>query len=86
LTLPAGKTIYKAGGCDNCDMTGYQGRTGIFELLVLSEPIRRAIHDGIDQQQLRKMAEEQGCRPYREDGVMKILNGVTTAEEVLQAS
>jgi general secretion pathway protein E len=86
LSLPAGKTIYKAGGCDHCDMTGYQGRTGIFELLVLSEPMRRAIHDGIDQQQLRKMAEEQGCRPYREDGVAKLLNGVTTADEVLQAS
>ncbi len=86
LTLPAGKTIYRAGGCDNCDMTGYQGRTGIFELLIFNEPLRKAIHDGADQEQLRRMAGELGYRPYREDGVDKILNGVTTVEEVLQAS
>jgi len=86
LTLPAGKTIYRAGGCDHCDMTGYQGRSGIFELLVLSEPMRKAIHDGADQQRLRELAGQQMYRPYREDGVEKILSGATTVEEVLQAS
>jgi general secretion pathway protein E len=86
LILPVGKTIYKASGCDNCDMTGYQGRTGIFELLVLSEPMRKAIHDGIDQQKLRELAGPQGYRPYREDGVEKILSGMTTVDEVIQAS
>jgi general secretion pathway protein E len=86
LTLPAGKTIYRPGGCDNCDMTGYQGRSGIFELLIFSEPLRKAIHDGADQQRLHAMAAELGYRPYREDGVDKILDGVTTVEEVLQAS
>lgn len=86
LSLPEGKTIYRASGCDHCDMTGYQGRTGIFELLVFHELLRRAIHDGADQQQLRELAARHGYRPYREDGVQKILSGVTTVEEVLQAS
>jgi general secretion pathway protein E len=86
LELPAGKTIYRAGGCDNCDMTGYQGRTGIFELLIFNEPLRKAIHDGADQQRLRDLAGQLGYRPYREDGVEKILNGATSVEEVLQAS
>jgi general secretion pathway protein E len=86
LKLPVGKTIYRAGGCDNCDMTGYQGRSGIFELLVLNEPLRKATHDGADQQRLRELAGQQTYRPYREDGVEKILTGATTVEEVLQAS
>jgi general secretion pathway protein E len=86
LLLPAGRTIYKPGGCDVCDMTGFQGRTGIFELLVLNDAFRKAIYTGTDQPRLLELAREQGYRPYREDGVDKILNGITTAEEVLQAS
>jgi general secretion pathway protein E len=86
LKLPAGKTIYRASGCDHCDMTGYQGRSGIFELLVFSEPLRKAIHDGVDQQRLGELAGQQGYRSYREDGVEKVLGGVTSVEEVLQAS
>jgi general secretion pathway protein E len=86
LELPEGKTFFRAGGCDHCDMTGYQGRTGIFELLVFNEPLRKAIHDGIDPQRLRDLAGQLGYRPYRQDGIEKILDGITTVEEVLQAS
>jgi type II secretory ATPase GspE/PulE/Tfp pilus assembly ATPase PilB-like protein len=83
--LPAGQQIYRAKGCDGCDHTGFRGRTGIYELLVLDDELRRAIGDGISQQELVEKARSKGWRSYREEGVAKILDGVTTVEEVLQA-
>ena len=86
LTLEPGRRIYRSMGCEACDNTGYQGRTGIFELLVLDEEMRKAINDGANEQTLLEMALRKGFRSYREDGVEKILSGVTSVEEVLQAS
>ena len=86
ITLPAGQTIYRARGCEACDQTGYQGRTGIFELLMIDEESRRAINDGASHQQLAAIGAKRGYRSYYEDGAAKILQGVTTVEEVLQAS
>src|ERR1041384_7515065 len=86
ITLPVGRTIYYAAGCDACDGSGYQGRTGVFELLVLDEESRRLVSEGMSQQQLTELASKKGYHPYREDGVEKVLRGVTTVEEVLQAS
>jgi general secretion pathway protein E len=85
LELPRGETIYRAKGCGACDHTGYRGRTGIFELLVLDDDLRRGIGDGISQQELANNARSKGWRSYREEGVAKILNGITTVDEVLQA-
>jgi general secretion pathway protein E len=86
LELPVGRTIYSAAGCDACDNSGYQGRTGIFELLVLDEELRRMVSEGVSQQQLAEFAMKKGYHSYREDGVEKILRGITTVEEVVQAS
>jgi len=78
--------IYRAVGCESCDNTGYQGRTGIFELLVMDEELRKGVNDGANEQVLFKMASEKGLRPYHHDGAEKVLLGITSAEEVLQAS
>ena len=86
MALEPGRRIYRATGCEACDNIGYQGRTGIFELLVLDEEFRKAVNDGANEQVLAEMATRKGLRPYREDGVEKILSGITTAEEVIQAS
>jgi len=86
LTLPAGAMIYRAKGCEACDRTGYQGRSGIFELLIFDEDLRRAINEGTSQQAQFDMVRKKGFRPYREDGVDKVLAGVTTVEEIIQAS
>jgi type II secretory ATPase GspE/PulE/Tfp pilus assembly ATPase PilB-like protein len=86
LELPAGRRIYRAVGCEECDQTGYRGRTGIFELLVMDETLRKAVTDGAAQQELTALAQRTGYRPYRLDGVDKILAGRTSVEEVLQAS
>jgi general secretion pathway protein E len=86
LTLPSGRRIYRATGCEICDNTGYQGRTGIFELLVMDEDLRKVINDGGNEQTLVELASRKGLEPYREDGMEKVLGGITTVEEVIQAS
>ena len=85
LELPRGQPIYRAKGCGACDRMGYQGRTAIFELLVLDDELRRAIGDGLGQQALADIVRPKGWRSYRDEGVTKIINGITTVDEVLQA-
>ncbi len=86
LSFEAGATIYAPQGCEACHGTGFRGRTGIFELLVLDDEFRRAFGDGADETRLAELAVERGFRNYRFDGAEKILMGVTTVEEVLKAS
>jgi general secretion pathway protein E len=86
LSFDPGSRIYRATGCEACDNLGYQGRTGIFELLILDEELRKAVNDGVNEQVLMEIAARKGLRPYREDGAEKILMGITTVEEVVQAS
>jgi general secretion pathway protein E len=86
MSFDPGTRIYRPVGCEACDNIGYQGRTGIFEMLVLDEELRKAINDGADEQTLWEIAAQNGLRPYRQDGAEKILMGITSVEEVIQAS
>jgi general secretion pathway protein E len=86
LDFEPGSRIYRAVGCEACDSTGYRGRTGIFELLVLDEELRKALNEGANEQVLAKMAAGKGLRSYYCDGAEKILLGITSVEEVMQAS
>ena len=86
LAFEPGSRIYRAVGCEDCDRTGYRGRTGIFELLVLDEELRKALNEGANEQVLAKMAVGKGLRSYYCDGAEKILLGITSVEEVIQAS
>jgi type II secretory ATPase GspE/PulE/Tfp pilus assembly ATPase PilB-like protein len=86
MPFEADRLIYRARGCESCDNTGYKGRTGIFELLVMNDSLRRAIDEGASEQAILELASKKGFRNYREEGVQKILSGITTVEEVLQAS
>ena len=86
LALAPGSRLFRAAGCDACDNTGYQGRTGIFELLVMDEDLRKAVTDGVDEQTLFMMAAEKGLRSYYDAGADKVLSGITSVEEVIQAS
>ena len=85
IRIDPGQTIYAAAGCEHCLGTGFQGRTGIFELLVFDQDIQRAVGEGIDEPTLAAMAGERGFRSYRQDGALKVLLGITTVEEILQA-
>ncbi len=74
----------RGNGCAVCRGTGYRGRVGIFELLLLTEPIKRAIADGVGLADIRTLAEEQGFRTMQADGWAKIEAGITTVEEVFR--
>ena len=65
---------------------GYLGRTGIFELLVVSDPIRQIISLKADAMRIRTAAVSEGMRTLRSDGLQKALQGVTTIEEVLRVT
>lgn len=79
-------TVYKGNGCDNCHNTGYKGRIGIFELMVISEKIRQAIVDKKSAMDITKIAQSEGMQSLREDGLQKVLDGITTVEEVLRVT
>ena len=82
----AGQPIYRAVGCAHCRQSGYRGRTGIHELLVLDEPMRRAIIDGKDANALHALAVQHGMLSLYEDGLRKVAAGVTSLDEVARVT
>ncbi len=78
--------IYRADGCDVCARTGYQGRTGIFELLTVAVELRRLIHDSASEADLRDHARRRGMAGLREDGLRWVRAGDTSLEELLRVT
>ena len=78
------KVFYYGRGCSTCNDTGYKGRKGIFELLVVSEPVRALINERAPTVVVRQKAVELGMVTLREDGLRGIFDGDTTIEEVLK--
>ena len=78
------KVFYYGRGCQACNDTGYKGRKGIFELLVVSEPIRALINERAPTVVVRQKAVELGMVTLREDGLRSIFDGETTIEEILK--
>jgi general secretion pathway protein E len=79
-------TFYKAKGCDRCTATGFLGRLGIYELLLMDDAVGPLVLRNADAQALKRAAMEQGMDSLRDDGARKVLNGLTTVEEVLAAT
>ncbi|MCS7306706.1 MAG: type II secretion system ATPase GspE [Thermoguttaceae bacterium] len=79
-----GKKFYRGRGCPACNHTGFKGRTGIFELMVLNDALRELINKGCSTQTLREAALQQGMRPLRVSGLEKVFAGITTIEEVIR--
>jgi general secretion pathway protein E len=78
--------LYKGVGCETCAHTGYYGRTGIFELMVVDDDIRKLILKGSDANQLKEVARAHGMRTLVEDGFQKVRAGITTLSEVLRVT
>ena len=76
-------TTYIAKGCLECRMTGYLGRVGIYETMVMTPELRKFITDETDLDQLREKAYKEGMKPLRITGAMKVAAGLTTVDEVL---
>jgi type II secretion system protein E len=79
----AGASPMKPVGCEKCRGKGYKGRKGIFEVFMVDDEVRHMINNRAPTLQLRQRARELGMRTLREDGVRKVLSGMTTAEEVI---
>ena len=76
----------KGKGCPECNKTGCKGRFGIFEIFIINDEARKLIYDKVPSNILRMKAREMGMRTLREDGVRKVVAGVTTADEVIRAT
>ncbi len=82
----AGRSFHRAVGCAECSQKGYRGRCGIHELLIVSEPLRQKCTAGADASQLKKIAIAEGMKTLRDDGLLKVLDGVTSVDEVLRVT
>lgn len=86
LTVKDVHTLYRGRGCDACQHTGYRGRLGIFELMVINDDVRAAIMNNADSSTIKSKAREFGMKTLREDGALKVIAGVTTVAEVTRVT
>jgi general secretion pathway protein E len=78
--------IYRAVGCENCFHTGYKGRTGIFEMMILDSSLKSLILKTYDSNQIKNEAVSRNMITLREDGVQEVLSGISTIEEILRVT
>ena len=78
--------FHESQGCEQCDHSGLKGRAGIHELMVISRELRRLIQNGSRAEELQRLAMKQGMRTLRQDGIDKVLGGLSTIEEVRASS
>lgn len=74
--------IYKGEGCEHCGSSGYQGRMGLFEVLALEKDLKKMILGGASEQEIEEAAIAAGMKTLEQDGIVKILKGLTTPEEI----
>jgi general secretion pathway protein E len=78
--------VYRPGSCERCNYTGYRGRLGIFELMLIDDGIRELIAQNVDSKRIKRQAIGSGMRTLRVDGARKVLRGMTSTAEVLRAT
>jgi type IV pilus assembly protein PilB len=81
-----GANFLMGKGCGNCNNTGFRGRFGIFEIFTIDDDARKLIYEKVSSSVLRNRAREMGMRTLREDGIRKVLAGLTTPDEVIRAT
>jgi general secretion pathway protein E len=81
-----GATVYRAKGCEACFNTGYFGRSAIYELLTVDDEMRQLIMKNSDASMIKSLAMERGMRTLRQDGAAKVLEGVTSVDEVVRVT
>ena len=80
----ADKDFFYGEGCPQCSSTGYRGRVGLFEMIVVSDAIRELINERAPTLAIKQKALEQGMRSLRDDGLRAIFDGNTTIEEIIK--
>ena len=78
--------IYRSEGCAGCNYTGYRGRLGIFELMLVDDDIRALVSQNVDSKSIKRQATQKGMHSLRTDGARKVLQGITSVAEVLRAT
>jgi general secretion pathway protein E len=78
--------FYEGRGCERCSNTGFIGRVGIYELMLISDEVRKLTVGKADSGQIRKKAMEYGMRSLRDDGWLKVRQGMTTVSEILRVT
>jgi type IV pilus assembly protein PilB len=78
------RKFYRGRGCAACNNTGFKGRTGLYELMLINDRIRETINQGASTEKIRDVALQTGMRPLRVAGMEKVYGGVTTLEEVVR--
>jgi type IV pilus assembly protein PilB len=81
-----GRTFYFGRGCEQCNNTGYRGRTGVFEIMYIDDALRDLIIRGSSTNVVREEAKKRGMRMLRDSGLMAIYDGITTIEEIIRAT
>ncbi|HJW54112.1 MAG TPA: GspE/PulE family protein [Burkholderiaceae bacterium] len=84
--IPKPDTTYRAVGCPECRQTGFRGRTGLYELLTVTQPFSRLIQPDTNIQRLRQQSIADGMKPLRVAGALKVAEGTTTVDEVLKVT
>ena len=79
-------TFYRKKGCNLCMQTGYRGRTAIFEIMTVDDDIKRLVLKTSDANQINELAIKHGMITLQQDGIQKVLKGITTTEEVLRVT
>ncbi len=78
--------FFKGKGCVVCNNSGYKGRLGIYEILTMSDEIKAAMSESISEYQVRELAKQQGMVTMQQDGILKVLEGLTTVDEILRVA
>jgi type IV pilus assembly protein PilB len=78
------RKFYKGKGCDKCNNTGYKGRVGLFELMIMNDELRELVMQNVTVDEMRRVAARHGMIPLRDYGLKFVFEGVTTAEEVVR--
>jgi general secretion pathway protein E len=84
--LPKPATVYRPIGCPECRQTGFRGRTGLYELVTVTEAFSQLLQERTDLAALRQQSVADGMKPLRIAGAYKVAEGVTTAEDVMKST
>jgi len=79
-------TLYKGAGCDSCNGTGYRGRLALYEVMPITESLKELILQGASALEIKREAVRAGMKTLRQSGIARMIEGITTLEEVLKAS
>jgi type IV pilus assembly protein PilB len=79
-------TLYKGKGCHTCSFTGMKGRVAVYEVMPITAEVRELILRNAPTGEIRQVAEAQGMRSLRQNGLLKVTDGVTTVEEIIRVT